>query len=58
MDGTITRVSLDFSTEKVEFEKKTDATGPGGNRYVTVGPKGQPSELAPWEVGFGTGPDQ
>jgi catechol 2,3-dioxygenase-like lactoylglutathione lyase family enzyme len=67
MDGTITNVSLvvrnktkalEYFTEKVGFEKKTDVTGPGGYRYVTVGPKGQPLELALWEVGSGTDPDQ
>jgi catechol 2,3-dioxygenase-like lactoylglutathione lyase family enzyme len=65
MEATITNVSLvvrnktqalEFFTSKVGFEKKTDVTGPGGYRYVTVGPKGQPLELALWEVGSGTDP--
>lgn len=50
--------SLSFFTEKVGFEKKTDVTGPGGNRYVTVGPKGQDLELVLWEVGAATDPTQ
>jgi predicted enzyme related to lactoylglutathione lyase len=50
--------SLAFFTEKVGFEKKTDVTGPGGYRYVTVGLKGQDLELALWEVGSGADPAQ
>jgi len=42
--------ALEFYTEKVGFEKKTDYTN-GGYRYVTVGPKGQDLELALWEEG-------
>ena len=42
--------ALEFYTEKVGFEKKTDYTN-GGYRYVTVGPKGQDLELAIWEEG-------
>jgi predicted enzyme related to lactoylglutathione lyase len=67
MDGKVVSVplvvrnttkSLEFFTEKVGFEKKTDVTGPNGYRYVTVGPKGQEMELAFWEVGSLTDPDQ
>jgi len=67
MEGRISHISLvvadkakslEFFTEKVGFEKKTDVTGPGGYRYVTVGPKGQELEMALWEVGSGTDPDQ
>ncbi len=36
--------ALEFYTEKVGFEKKTDVTQ-GGYRYVTVSPKGQDLEL-------------
>lgn len=42
--------ALEFYTEKVGFEKKTDYTN-GGYRYVTVGPKGQDLELALWQEG-------
>ena len=67
MEGRISQISLvvankakslAFFTENVGFEKKTDVTGPGGYRYVTVGPKGQDLELALWEVGSGTDPEQ
>ncbi len=42
--------ALDFYTNKVGFEKKTDYTQ-GSYRYVTVGPKGQDIELALWQIG-------
>ncbi len=42
--------ALEFYTEKVGFEKKTDVTD-HGYRYVTVGPKGQDVELSLWEIG-------
>jgi len=67
MDATIAAMTLvvrnqakalAFYVEKVGFEKKTDVTGPGGYRYVTVGPKGQELELALWEVGSFTDPEQ
>jgi len=67
MEGKVTAVplvvrnkakSLEFFTERVGFEKKTDVTGPGGYRYVTVGPKGDRLEIAIWEVGSLTDPDQ
>jgi catechol 2,3-dioxygenase-like lactoylglutathione lyase family enzyme len=59
MDARITSIALvvknkaealEFYTEKVGFEKKTDYTN-GGYRYVTVGPKGQDLELALWQEG-------
>ena len=59
MDARITAISLvvkskaealDFYTEKVGFEKKTDYTN-DGYRYVTVGPMGQDLELAFWQEG-------
>ncbi len=37
--------ALDFYIQKVGFEKKADITGPGGYRWVTVGPKNQDLEL-------------
>jgi len=59
MDARITSIALvvknkaealEFYTEKVGFEKKTDYTN-GGYRYVAVGPKGQDLELALWQEG-------
>jgi predicted enzyme related to lactoylglutathione lyase len=50
--------ALAFFVEKVGFEKKTDVTGPNGYRYVTIGAKGQDFELALWEVGSSTDPQQ
>jgi len=67
MDGKITHIalvvtnqarSLEFFTEKVGFEKKTDFTAPGGYRYVTVGPKGQDLEMALFEPGSAADPSQ
>lgn len=43
--------SLDFYTNKVGFEKKTDFTPPGRYRWVTVGPRGQDLELALFQQG-------
>jgi predicted enzyme related to lactoylglutathione lyase len=43
--------ALEFYTEKVGFEKKTDFTPPGSYRWVTVGPRGQDLELALWQIG-------
>jgi len=37
--------ALDYYTQKVGFEKKADIIGPGGYRWVTVGPKEQDLEL-------------
>lgn len=50
--------SLEFFTEKAGFEKKTDFTGPGGYRYVTVGLPGQELELALFELGSEPSPEQ
>jgi uncharacterized glyoxalase superfamily protein PhnB len=52
------RRSLEFYTERVGFEKKTDVQLPGGSRWVSVGPKGQDLELALWEVGSAVDPAQ
>lgn len=37
--------ALDFSTEKIGFEKNADYTTPGQPRWPTVGPKGQTIEM-------------
>jgi predicted enzyme related to lactoylglutathione lyase len=37
--------ALEFYTKKVGFDKKADYNPPGGDRWVTVGPKGQDLEL-------------
>ncbi len=42
--------ALEFYTEKVGFEKKTDVTN-HGYRWVTVGPKEQDMQLELWQVG-------
>ncbi len=61
MDGKVAQITvvvrnqeaaLDFYTEKVGFEKKTDFTPPGSYRWVTVGPKGQDLELALFQAGI------
>jgi predicted enzyme related to lactoylglutathione lyase len=67
MEGKVVTISLvvkdkakalTFFTEKAGFEKKTDVTGPGGYRYVTVGFKDQDFEIALWEMGSATDPSQ
>jgi predicted enzyme related to lactoylglutathione lyase len=67
MEGKVTNVSLvvrdqaralEFYTEKVGFDKKTDITGPGGFRWVTVAPKGQDLEFVLYALGSGTTPEQ
>jgi predicted enzyme related to lactoylglutathione lyase len=67
MDGKVTIVTLvvsdqkrsvEFYTEKVGFEIKTDVTAKGAARYVTVGPHGQELELALWPLGGATDPSQ
>jgi predicted enzyme related to lactoylglutathione lyase len=67
MDGKITVItlvvtdqarSLEFFTEKVGFDKKTDVNPPGGTRWVTVGLKGQELEIMLWQVGSGADPSQ
>jgi predicted enzyme related to lactoylglutathione lyase len=54
MNAKITHVALvvknldeavEFYTKKVGFDKKADYNPPGGERWVTVGPKGQELEL-------------
>ena len=45
------QVALDFYTEKVGFEKKTDYSPGPGYRYVTIGPQGQDLELSLFEAG-------
>ncbi len=45
------QAALDFYTNKVGFEKKTDFTPPGSYRWVTVSPRGQDLELALFEAG-------
>lgn len=65
MNGKVTQVTLvvrnqdqalEFYTQKVGFEKKTDVTPPGGHRWVTVGPKGQDLELALYQPGTNANP--
>jgi predicted enzyme related to lactoylglutathione lyase len=60
MDGKIVQftlvvkdqeAALQFYTQKVGFEKKTDVTPSGSYRWVTVGPKGQDLELALFQAG-------
>lgn len=67
MEGKITQItlvvtnqtrSLEFFTEGVGFEKKTDVTPPGGTRWVTVGPAGQDLEIALYEIGSAVDPAQ
>lgn len=43
--------ALDFYTNKVGFEKKTDVPTPNGYRWVTVSPRGQDLELALFQEG-------
>lgn len=43
--------ALEYYTEKVGFEKKTDYAPSSTYRYVSVGPRGQDLELALWQVG-------
>jgi predicted enzyme related to lactoylglutathione lyase len=50
--------SLEFFTQKVGLEKKTDISPPGGSRWVSVGFKGQELEMALWEAGSATDPSQ
>jgi len=53
--------SVEFYTERVGFEVKTDVSPSGGSgksRYVTVGPKGQDLEVSLWELGGVTDPSQ
>jgi predicted enzyme related to lactoylglutathione lyase len=50
--------ALEFYTNQVGFDKKTDVTGPNGYRWVTVGPKGQELEFALFELGSAVDPQQ
>lgn len=50
--------ALEFYTEKVGWEKRTDVTPPGSYRWVTVAPKGVDLEFALWQVGSATDPTQ
>jgi len=43
--------AVEFYTKKVGFEKKSDYNPPAGDRWVTVGPKGQDLELTLWQAG-------
>ena len=43
--------ALEYYTNKVGFEKKTDHYVSSTYRYVSVGPKGQDLELALWQLG-------
>ncbi len=67
MDAKITQIALvvanqtralEFFTEKAGFEKKTDVSLPGGNRWVSVGPQGQDLDMALWEIGSVVDPSQ
>jgi predicted enzyme related to lactoylglutathione lyase len=60
MNAKITHVALvvknrdeavEFYTKKVGFEKKADYNPPAGDRWVTVGPKGQDLELVLLQAG-------
>ncbi len=64
MDARVTQVTivvkdqqaaLEFYTQKVGFEKKTDIAPPGHPRWVTVGPKGQELEISLFQHGTRTG---
>jgi len=50
--------AVEFYTQQVGFEIKTDYSPPGGTRYVTVGPKGQDLEINLWPLGGATDPSQ
>jgi predicted enzyme related to lactoylglutathione lyase len=43
--------ALDFYTNVLGFEKRTDITPPGSQRWVTVAPKGQDIEMSLFQVG-------
>lgn len=67
MDGKIMQIAIvvtnqqkavEFYTEKVGFEIKSDFSPPGGSRYVTVGPQGQDLEIMLWDRGSATDPSQ
>ena len=50
--------SLDFFTEKVGFDKKNDVRPSVGDRWVSVGPRGQDLEISLWQVGSTVDPSQ
>ncbi len=51
--------ALDFYTNKLGFEVRTDVTMEGGFRWLTVGPKDQPDiEIILYAVGAGSMMDQ
>jgi predicted enzyme related to lactoylglutathione lyase len=43
--------AIEFYTSKVGFDKKADYNPPGGERWVTVGPRGQDLELVLLQAG-------
>ncbi|HZW58180.1 MAG TPA: VOC family protein [Nitrososphaerales archaeon] len=43
--------ALEFYTKEPGFEKRTDFTPQGNQRWVTVGPKGQDVEMSLFQVG-------
>ena len=45
--------ALKFYTQKVGFQKKTDFTPSGGDRWVAVGPRGQDLEFALFQAARG-----
>ncbi len=50
--------ALEFFTEKVGFEKRSDVHPPGGDRWVSVAPKGEALEISLWQVGSAPDPSQ
>lgn len=67
MDAKVQQVTIvvrdraaahEFYTQKVGFETKTDVELPGGNRWVSVGPRGQELELALFQLGSPVSPEQ
>ncbi len=49
------QAAVDFYTQKVGFDKKTDIHPAGHPRWVTVGPKGQEPEISLYQHGTRTG---
>ena len=50
--------ALKFYVDQAGMEKRTDVPLPGGNRWVTVGPKGSELELALFQIGSPVDPKQ
>lgn len=48
--------ALDFYTQVLGFEKRTDFKPPGGVRWVTVAPKGQDIEISLFQAGSSPDP--